>query len=60
MPKLSELKDRVWGNTRNLIFREWLRAGILLLAALLIAVPAAWSQGNQGAIEGSVVDSSGA
>jgi len=60
MPKLSELKDRVWGNTRNLIFREWCRAGILLLAALLIAVPAAWSQGNQGSIEGSVVDSSGA
>lgn len=34
--------------------------GLALLLAILLAVPAAWSQGNQGTLEGSIVDQSGA
>ena len=43
----------------RLVFRGW-RACVLFLAALAIASPAVRCQGNQGTVEGAVVDASGA
>lgn len=39
--------------------RRWALA-VLLIMALFIPAPAVWSQGNQGTLEGAVVDPSGA
>lgn len=40
--------------------REWARFSIVFLALLVLIAPVVRGQGNQGALEGSVVDSSGA
>lgn len=45
-------------SSRGFAFR--CTTGLLLFFALLLLSPTAWSQGNQGTLEGSVVDASGA
>jgi hypothetical protein len=50
----------VWNCFSKWVPGEWTRFSLVLLAVLLLAAPAVRSQGNQGALEGSVVDSSGA
>src|SRR5260370_10350117 len=40
--------------------RRWSTAPAFFLLAILLAASSAWSQGNQGTLEGSVADPSGA
>src|SRR5207244_12701445 len=67
MPKKGEISMRV--NDRQMLFagrflvsltKGAVRAGFALLLAGLLTASMAWSQGNQGTLEGTVVDQSGA
>src|SRR5207244_11422269 len=67
MPKKGEISMRV--NDRQMLFpgrflvsltKGAVRSGFALLLAGLLTASMAWSQGNQGTLEGTVVDQSGA